>query len=104
LSVIFELFLPVWKNGYSDVIFQEKKHFCGGFAKKRLGNDPAMEITLFPDESHDWYGGGAALVDSGTVNYFSDRVPGQPYILPVVAVCINSIRKVPRDLSNKRPV
>jgi hypothetical protein len=88
LTVDFKLFFPLWENGYSDVIYREKKGFCGEVAKKELKVDPTLQIILFPEETHDWYGGGAALVDSKVVNHFSDR--GMvPYILPVVAVCTN---------------
>ena len=88
LTVDFELFLPLWKNGYSDVIYQEKRRFCNAAAKKGLKVDPSLQIILFLEESHNWDGGGAALVDSKVINYFSDHGT-VPYILPVVAVCTN---------------
>lgn len=88
LTVNVELFLPLWRDGYANVIYQEKKRFCGEFAKKGLNVDQSLQITLFPDEAHEWYAGVAAMVDSKVINYFSDRPP-TPYILPVVAVCVN---------------
>lgn len=89
LSVDFELFLPLWENGYSGVIYREKRRFCREFAKRELEVDPSLQIILFPDESHDWYGAGATMVNNKVVNYFSDDRGTVPYILPVVAVCTN---------------
>ena len=88
LTVNFELFLPLWENGYSDVIYREKRRFCSKFAKNGLSVDPSLQVILFPEEVHEWNGGGAAIVNSNVINYFSDR-GYVPYVLPVVAVCTN---------------
>jgi ElaB/YqjD/DUF883 family membrane-anchored ribosome-binding protein len=84
--VHFALFLPLWKNGYADVIAEEKKRFCEQTAKAPI--DPAARIVLFPDDSHDWSAGPNHSITAENTNYFADMSGNQaPYILPVVAVC-----------------
>lgn len=84
----FELLLPLWKNGYSDVILADEKKFCDSSA--RVSSTPTLSVINFPgDESYHWSGAGAAIVNAEHTNYFSDRSPGVGYILPVVAVCVS---------------
>ncbi len=40
MTVGFELLLPLWKNGYSDVIYAEKKRFCADFSKNGTAKEP----------------------------------------------------------------
>jgi len=85
MTVGFELLLPLWKDGYGAVIYTEKKRFCAGFSKQGTTKEPTLQRMLFPEESYDWYGGGAAIVNSNAVNDFG----GNKYILLAVAVCAN---------------
>src|ERR1700733_914132 len=54
LTVKFELFLPTWKDGYSDTIYEEKKKFCKAAASDGRPVDPALQRILFPEEPYDW--------------------------------------------------
>jgi hypothetical protein len=84
----FQLFLPFWKNGYSDVILADEKKFCDSVA--RVNPIPTLNVVNFPgDEPYHWTGSGAAIVNAESTNYFSDISPGVGHILPVVAVCIS---------------
>jgi hypothetical protein len=89
VTVDFQLFLPLWKNGYSDVILADEKQFCDSVT--RINPTPSLQVINFPgDEPYHWSGAGAAIVNTEDTNYFSDRPPaGVGYILPVVAVCVN---------------
>ncbi len=88
VSVDFKLFLPLWKDGYSNVILATEKSFCDSVS--RINPDPNLQVINFPgDDPYHWYGGGAAIVNAETTNYFSDIRPGVGHILPVVAVCVN---------------
>jgi hypothetical protein len=88
VTVDFQLFLPLWKNGYSDVILADERKFCDSIA--RINPAPTLSVINFPgDETYHWYGGGAATVKDETTNYFSDRKLGVGYIVPVVAVCVS---------------
>jgi hypothetical protein len=82
----FELFLPLWKDGYSNVILADEKKFCDSVTMV----DPAQSVVIFPDDAPaHWYGAGAAIVNSDTTTYFSDIKPGIGFVLPVMVICIN---------------
>jgi hypothetical protein len=48
VTVDFQLFLPLWKDGYSDVILADEKKFCDSVA--RINPTPGLSVINFPGD------------------------------------------------------
>jgi len=80
----FELYAPLWKNGYALDIIQEERRFCEeSLTKKAVTLTP--KVILFPDESYTWAGGAVTRITPENIN----QIGGQPAVLAVLIGCVN---------------
>jgi hypothetical protein len=87
VTVIPELFLARWENGYSVKVAAEEKRFCE-LREKDSGNFPGTAQAVFPGEPFTYTGGTGGAITNEVMNFFTD-FPGGPYILPVLIGCVD---------------
>jgi hypothetical protein len=82
-----ELYLPQWKNGYSNEVQAEEKRFCESYFKGKTtvsNGGPA----LYPDEPYTSVMGNGGAVVKDSMNFFPE-LTGGPYIVPVLVGCVD---------------
>jgi hypothetical protein len=97
VSVVPELYLPLWQERFADDIRAEQKRFCDIMGQEGGLNDPVQ--IIFPDEPFELHAAVPALITPRVIDHPHNLHPGDfppiiktnpdGYVLPTLILCVN---------------